>query len=76
MCRMFLKKRRRVTYEYTASYKGPDGTSVQNKKFSGFVRLFKRLFDKESEAEEWAEITLRKMLTRYGQLGMLDIPKD
>ena len=76
MGRMSLQKRRRVTFEYTASDKGPDDTSAQNKKFSGFVRLFKKLFEKESEAEEWVEITLRKMLTRYGQLGMLGIPKD
>ena len=73
---MSLQKRRRVTYEYTASDKGPDDTSAQNKKFSGFVRLFKRLFDKESEAEEWAEITLCKMLARYGQLGVRGIPTD
>ena len=72
-----LQKRRRVSRcEYSACDRGPNGTSVNNRKFSGFVGLFQRMFHEEVGATEWAETTLHKMQQRFVQLGVRGIPTD
>ena len=76
VCRMSsnehpLQKRRRVSRcEYNACDRGPNGKSVNNRKFSGFVGLFQRMFHEEVGATEWAETTLHKMQQRFVQLGV------
>ena len=72
-----IRKRHRANRcNYNACDLGSYGNGEKNKKISGFICLFKKTFDTYSEATEWAEITLRKMLQRYMQLGVRGILTD